>query len=67
MIREGDGLARAVAEELMAELKAGKRETIDVDDVIAALEARAEAPPRLSCAFERLLQQSLRRLVEATR
>jgi hypothetical protein len=63
VIREDDGLARAVVGTLMGELRAGKREAIDVDDVIAALEARADAPPRTSCAFEQLLERTLQRLV----
>ena len=65
MIREDDGLASELVWTLMGELRAGKRETIDVDDVIAALEARADAPPRTSCAFELLLNLTLQRLVES--
>jgi hypothetical protein len=64
MIAGFDAMAREVAQQLLAEGKAGKRETIDVDDVIAALRERSDAP-KDPAAFERLLERTLRRLIEA--
>jgi hypothetical protein len=64
MIAGFDALAREVAQALLAEAKAGTREKIDVDDVIAALRGQRDAPTD-PAAFERLLQRTLRRLIEA--
>lgn len=56
-------IAQEVADQLMADLRAGKFEKIDVDDVARALWARADRPAD-SEDLEKLLELTLRSLVE---
>jgi hypothetical protein len=54
--------AREVAATLMADVKAGRTEKVDVDDVIAALRDRSDCPTD-PAEFEWLLQRTIDRFV----
>jgi hypothetical protein len=56
-------IAQETADRLMSDLMAGRLETIDVDDVARALWLRPDRPAD-GAVMERLLQLTLRRLVE---